>query len=100
MWPTRTEVILTADDTTNEDDFIDAVAMSSSQSKVVESQDYIVKGERYKVTGRAPKFKLIIEKDSNNKKVFVHASLFKKESKITRVKKYILEKIYIIFGRG
>ena len=51
LWPTRTEVILTADDTTNEDDFIDAVAMSSSQSKVVEAQDYIV---LYVVAGRVP----------------------------------------------
>jgi FtsZ-interacting cell division protein ZipA len=50
--PTRTEVILTADDDTiNEDDFIDAVAMSSSQSKVVEAQDYIV---LYVVAGRVP----------------------------------------------
>lgn len=50
-WPTRTEVILTADDDTNEDDFIDAVAMSSSQSKVVEAQDYIV---LYVIAGRVP----------------------------------------------
>jgi cell division protein ZipA len=51
-WPTRTEVILTAeDDMINEDDFIDAVAMSSSQSKVVEAQDYIV---LYVVAGRVP----------------------------------------------
>lgn len=72
----------------------------AQKNSIVSGDHYIVKGERYRVTGRAPKFKLIIEKDSSNKKVFVHASLFKKESKITRVKKYILEKIYIIFGRG
>ncbi len=72
----------------------------AQKNSIISGEHYIVKGERYRVTGRAPKFKLIIEKDSNNKKVFVHASLFKKESKITRVKKYILEKIYIIFGRG
>lgn len=52
MLPTRTEIILTADDdTTNEDDFIDTLAMSSSQSKVVEAQDYIV---MYVVAGRVP----------------------------------------------
>ena len=49
--PTRTEVILSADDTTNEDEFIDPVAMSSSQSKVVEAQDYVV---LYVVAGRVP----------------------------------------------
>ena len=51
----------------------------AQKNSIISGEHYIVKGERYRVTGRAPKHKLIIEKDSNNKKVFVHASLFKKE---------------------
>ena len=51
----------------------------AQKNSIISGDHYIVKGERYRVTGRAPKFKLIIEKDSSNKKVFVHKDIFKKE---------------------
>lgn len=49
--PTRSEPVVVEEDATAEDEFIDTVAMSASQSKVVEAQDYII---LYVISGRVP----------------------------------------------